>query len=185
MDFGSQLHGRVAPVQSLARLTVSELLTRPVLRVNRHTPTKAVTTVYTCVSSGWVCVDKQATSARQGAGYSCKRTVANGLVSAVLPSGCSSAWPEYSAWNREVAGSNPAAQTNSAEVRKAGVLIGLENRDGLRVVGVRSSPPPPVFLKQGPVTDREVTACLAAICEFESRQDRQSIAAGQVTNWAS
>ena len=65
------------------------------------------------------------------------------------------------------------------------MLIGLENRDGLRAVGVRSSPPPPLFMQQGPVTDGEVTACLAAICEFESRQDRQSIAAGQVTDWAS
>lgn len=84
MDFGSQLHGRVAPVQSLARLTVSELLTRPVRRVDRHTPTKAVMTVYTRAGLGQVCVDTQATSITQGAGYSCKRTVANGLVSAVL-----------------------------------------------------------------------------------------------------
>ena len=84
MDFGSQLHGRVAPVQSPARLTVSELLTRPVSRVNGHTPKKAVTTVYTCVGLGRVCVDTQATSVTQGAGYSCKRTVAIGLVSAVL-----------------------------------------------------------------------------------------------------
>ena len=29
------------------------------------------------------------------------------------------------------------------ETRKAGVLIGLENREGLRAVGVRSSPPLP------------------------------------------
>ena len=29
------------------------------------------------------------------------------------------------------------------EARKAGVLIGLENREGLRAVGVRSSPPLP------------------------------------------
>jgi hypothetical protein len=84
MDFGSQLHGRVAPVQSLARLTVSELLTRPVLRVNRHTPTKAVTTVYICAGLGRVYVDTQATGTRQRVGYSCKRTVVNGLVSAVL-----------------------------------------------------------------------------------------------------
>lgn len=58
-------------------------------------------------------------------------------------SGSSSAWSEFSAWNREVAGSNPAFQTTPKETRKAGVLIRFEPGDVLTGVGVRSPQSPP------------------------------------------
>ena len=66
-----------------ARLTVGELLTRPVRRVNRHTPKKAVMVIYCRVDFGRVVVDKRATIARQGARCSRKRMAANDVVSVV------------------------------------------------------------------------------------------------------
>ena len=49
---------------------------------------------------------------------------------------------ERLASTQEAAGSSPAVRTNM-ETRKAGVLIGLENRDVRKGVGVRSSQSPP------------------------------------------
>lgn len=66
-------------------------------------------------------------------------------------SGSSSAWSEHLPWKQGVAGSSPAFQTNVSmperykETRMAGVLIGLENRDALTGVGVRSSQSPPTL----------------------------------------
>lgn len=66
-----------------ARLTVGELLTRPVRRVNRHTPKKAVMVIYRRAGYGRTAVDTRATITRQGARYSRKRMAANDVVSVV------------------------------------------------------------------------------------------------------
>ena len=71
-DLGSAPHGWVAPIQSLAGLTVSKLLTRCVRRVNRLTPKKAVMTNYRHAGESRVAVDTRATVAMQAAGTPAK-----------------------------------------------------------------------------------------------------------------
>lgn len=62
-----------APIQSLARLTVSKLLTRRAGRVNRHTHTKkAVMTIYRRAGANRMTVDTWATIAVQATGTPAK-----------------------------------------------------------------------------------------------------------------
>lgn len=67
-----------------ARLTVSELPSRHVLRVNRHTPKKAVMAAYAGAGFDRAVVDKRATVARQGGRYSRQRVAENDVVSVVI-----------------------------------------------------------------------------------------------------
>lgn len=72
-----------SPHSEPARLTVSELPSRHVLRVNRHTPKKAVMAAYVGAGFGRAAVDKRATVVRQGGWYSRQRVAANDVVSVV------------------------------------------------------------------------------------------------------
>ena len=73
-----------SPHSEPARLTVSELPSRHVLRVNRHTPKKAVMAAYAGAGFDRAAVDKRATVTRQGGRYSRQRVAANDVVSVVI-----------------------------------------------------------------------------------------------------
>jgi len=64
------------PHSEPARLTVSKLPIRPVLRVKCHTLKKAVMAIYRRAGFAQAAVDKRAIGVWQGAGYSRKRVVA-------------------------------------------------------------------------------------------------------------
>ena len=72
-----------SPHSELARLTVAELPSRHVRRVNRHTPKKAVMAAYVGAGFGRAAVDKRATVVRQVGRYSRQRVAANDVVSVV------------------------------------------------------------------------------------------------------
>lgn len=76
------------------RLTVGNLLTRSVQRVNRPTPKKAVMVIYRRAGCGRAPVDTRATAAWHGSGYSRQGMTGNGVVSAVPLFRCDSSTAE-------------------------------------------------------------------------------------------